>query len=256
MNTRMPALFIGHGSPMNTIEDNDFRRYWQGLGKRLPKARAILCISAHWETLGLAITASQSPATIHDFYGFPKALFDVQYPAPGNPELAKQIADLMGNEKVHLDSERGLDHGAWSVLQPMYPSAEIPVLQLSLDRSRSAAAHYELAKKLRPLREQGVLIIGSGNIVHNLRVFNFEQTKPYDWATMFDLMVKNCILQKDHAALCNYAGFGQMAGLSIPTAEHYLPLLYVLALQQESDSLEFFNEEVMSSISMRSLQIG
>lgn len=256
MNTRMPALFIGHGSPMNTIEDNDFRLYWQGLGKRLPKARAILCISAHWETLGLAITASQSPSTIHDFYGFPKALFDVQYPAPGDPELARQIADLMVGEKVHLDTERGLDHGAWSVLQPMYPLADIPVLQLSLDRTRNAASHYELAKKLRPLREQGVLIIGSGNIVHNLRVFNFEQTKPYDWATMFDLMVKNCILQKDHAALCNYSSFGQMAELSIPTAEHYLPMLYVLAQQQENDSLEFFNEEVMSSISMRSLQIG
>ncbi len=256
MNPLMPALFIGHGSPMNTIEDNDFRRSWQELGKKLPAAKAILCISAHWETMGVAITASQSPATIHDFYGFPKALFDVQYPAPGSPELAKQIAGLLEDEKIHLDIERGLDHGAWSVLQPMYPSADIPVLQLSLDRTRSAIAHYEFAKKLRPLREQGVLIIGSGNIVHNLRVFNFEQTQPYDWATVFDQMVKNCILQKDHAALCNYPLFGQMAALSIPTAEHYLPLLYILALQQDDDALEFFNEEVMSSISMRSLQIG
>jgi len=256
MSTRMPALFIGHGSPMNTIEDNDFRRSWQELGKTLPRAKAILCISAHWETMGVAITASQSSDTIHDFYGFPKALFDVQYPSPGSPELALHIADLLDGEKVHLDTERGLDHGAWSVLQPMYPAAEIPVLQLSLDRTRSAAAHYELAKKLKPLREQGVLIIGSGNIVHNLRVFNFEQTKPYDWATVFDQMVKNCILQKDHAALCNYPLFGQMAALSIPTAEHYLPLLYILALQQDGDSLEFFNEEVMSSISMRSLQIA
>jgi len=256
MSTRMPALFIGHGSPMNTIEDNDFRRSWQELGKTLPRAKAILCISAHWETMGVAITASQSSDTIHDFYGFPKALFDVQYPAPGSPELALHIADLLDGENVHLDTERGLDHGAWSVLQPMYPAAEIPVLQLSLDRTRSAAAHYELAKKLKPLREQGVLIIGSGNIVHNLRVFNFEQTKPYDWATVFDQMVKNCILQKDHAALCNYPLFGQMAALSIPTAEHYLPLLYILALQQDGDSLEFFNEEVMSSISMRSLQIA
>lgn len=256
MNPLMPALFIGHGSPMNTIEDNVFRRSWQDLGKTLPNAKAILCVSAHWETMGIGVTASLAPNTIHDFYGFPKALFDIRYPAPGNPELARQIADLLGNDLVHLDADRGLDHGAWSVLQPMYPAAEIPVLQLSLDRTRNGAAHYELAKKLRPLREQGVLIIGSGNIVHNLRVFNFEQTRPYDWATVFDQMVKNCIVQKDHAALCNYSVFGEMAALSIPTAEHYLPLLYILALQLDDDELSFFNEDVMSSISMRSLKIG
>ncbi|MGH8051989.1 MAG: 4,5-DOPA dioxygenase extradiol [Arenimonas sp.] len=256
MNQRMPALFIGHGSPMNTIEDNAFRRSWQELGNTLPKAKAIVCVSAHWETMGIAVTASPAPETIHDFYGFPQALFDVQYPSSGNPELAKQIADLLGEEIVHLDAERGLDHGAWSVLQPMYPSADIPVLQLSLDRTRDAASHYELAKKLRLLREQGVLILGSGNIVHNLRVFNFQQTQTYDWATVFDQMVKNCILQKDHVALCNYSSFGEMAALSIPTAEHYLPLLYVLAQQQDDENLTFFNEDVMSSISMRSLQIG
>jgi len=256
MNSLMPALFIGHGSPMNTIEDNAFRQSWQQLGRTLPKAKAILCISAHWETMGIGITASPTPNTIHDFYGFPKSLFDIQYLAPGHPELAKQIADLLGEEIVHLDFERGLDHGAWSVLQPMYPAADIPVLQLSLDRTRSATSHYKLAQKLRPLREQGILIIGSGNIVHNLRVFNVEQTLPYDWATVFDQMVKNWILQKNHAALCNYSGFGQLATLSIPTAEHYLPLLYVLAQQQDDESLRFFNEELMSSISMRSLQIG
>lgn len=252
----MPTLFIGHGSPMNTIEDNDFSRSWLKLGHSLPKPKAILCISAHWETMGVSVTAGANPETIHDFYGFPKALFDVQYPAPGSPELAKQIANLMNGEKIYLDVARGLDHGAWSVLHPMYPAADIPVLQLSLDRTRSAEAHYELAKKLRPLREQGVLIIGSGNIVHNLRVFDFEQTKPYDWATVFDQMVKNCILQKDHAALCNYSLFGQMAALSIPTAEHYLPLLYVLALQRDDDQLDFFNEQVLSSISMSSFKIG
>ncbi|MEO8002950.1 MAG: 4,5-DOPA dioxygenase extradiol [Arenimonas sp.] len=256
MSALMPALFIGHGSPMNTIEDNEFSRSWLKLGQTLPKPKAILCISAHWETMGASVTASPNPETIHDFYGFPKALFDVQYPAPGSPELANQIANLMNGEKINLDMERGLDHGTWSVLHPMYPAADIPVLQLSLDRTRSTEAHYELAKKLRPLREQGVLIIGSGNIVHNLRVFDFEQTKPYDWATVFDQMVKNCILQKDHAALCNYPLFGQMAALSIPTAEHYLPLLYALAQQQDDDSLVFFNEEVLSSISMRSLRIG
>ena len=256
MNPLMPALFIGHGSPMNAIENNGFYRSWQELGTALPKPRAILCISAHWETMGVSVTASDSPDTIHDFYGFPKALFDVQYPAPGSPELAQQIVELLHPEIAHLDTERGLDHGAWSVLQPMYPSADIPVLQLSLDRTRNAQSHYELAKKLQPLREQGVLIVGSGNIVHNLRVFNFNETRAYDWASAFDQTVMNCILQKDHAALCDYSKFGQMAALSIPTAEHYLPLMYVLAQQQDGEPLRFFNPEVMSSISMRSLQIG
>jgi 4,5-DOPA dioxygenase extradiol len=256
MDSKMPALFIGHGSPMNTIEDNRFRQSWQALSNTLPKAKAILCISAHWETLGVGVTVSLAPNTIHDFYGFPQALFDVQYPAPGSPELAQHIANLLGSDLVHLDSERGFDHGAWSVLQPMYPAADIPVLQLSLDRTRNAASHYELAKKLRPLREQGVLIMGSGNIVHNLRAFDFQQPKAYDWAVAFDQRVRDCIVQKDHAALCHYSSFGQMAALSIPTAEHYLPLLYVLAQQQDDDGLKFFNEEVLSSISMRSLQIG
>ena len=256
MNPLMPALFLGHGSPMNAIEDNVFSRSWQALGSSLPRPRAILCISAHWETLGVSVTASNSPDTIHDFYGFPKALFDVQYRAPGNRELAQKIVDLLQPEIVHLDTERGLDHGAWSVLQPMYSAADIPVLQLSLDRTRNAQSHYALAKKLRPLREQGILIVGSGNIVHNLRVFDFNETRAYDWANAFDQTVMNCISQKDHAALCDYSKFGPMAALSIPTAEHYLPLLYVLAQQQDNESLKFFNEEVMSSISMRSLQIG
>jgi len=256
MSALMPALFIGHGSPMNTIEDNEFSRSWLKLGQSLPRPKAIVCISAHWETMGVSVTASPKPETIHDFYGFPKALFDVRYPAPGSAELARHIAELLSGENVHRDSERGFDHGSWSVLYPMYPAADIPLLQLSLDRTKNAAAHYELAKKLGPLREQGVLIIGSGNIVHNLRVFNFNEHRPYDWATVFDQTVMHCILQKDHASLCNYPALGQAAALSIPTAEHYLPLLYVLAQQREEDSLEFFNEVVMSSISMRSLQIG
>ena len=256
MNALMPALFIGHGSPMNAIENNAFYRSWQELGTALPKPRAILCISAHWETMGIAVTASEWPETIHDFYGFPKALFDVQYPAPGSPELAQQIVDLLHPQFVQLDTERGLDHGAWSVLQAMYPAADIPVLQLSLDRTLNAPSHYELAKKLQPLREQGVLIVGSGNIVHNLRVFNFNETQAYDWTSAFDQTVVDHIVQKNHAALCDYSKFGQMAALSIPTAEHYLPLLYVLAQQQDGDSSRFFNEEVMSAISMRCLQIG
>ena len=256
MNPLMPALFIGHGSPMNAIEDNVFFRSWREIVTFLPKPRAILCISAHWETMGAAVTASEWPETIHDFYGFPKALFDVQYPAPGSPELAQQIVDLLHPQFVQLDTERGLDHGAWSVLQAMYPAADIPVLQLSLDRTQSAPSHYEHAKKLQPLREQGVLIVGSGNIVHNLQVFNFNETQTYDWAIAFDQTVMNCILQRDHAALCDYSKFGQMAALSIPTAEHYLPLLYALAQQQDGEPLRFFNPGVVSSISMRSLQIG
>ena len=256
MSSTMPALFIGHGSPMNTIEDNEFSRSWLKLGQTLPKPKAILCISAHWETIGVSVTASQCPDTIHDFYGFPKALFDVQYPAPGDMELARKIAELLADDNVQQDSERGFDHGSWSVLYPMYPDADIPLVQLSLDRTKNAAEHYELAKKLRPLREQGVLIIGSGNIVHNLRAFNFHEPKPYDWATVFDRTVMHCILQREHASLCNFSSFGQMAALSIPTAEHYLPMLYVLAQQQDQDSLKFFNEVVMSSIGMRSFQIG
>jgi 4,5-DOPA dioxygenase extradiol len=256
MTALMPALFIGHGSPMNAIEDNAFRRSWQALGLGLPTPKAILCISAHWETHGIGLSSSPQPSTIHDFYGFPKALFDVQYPAPGSPELATRIADLLDEENIALDPERGFDHGVWSVLQPMYPKANIPIVQLSLDATRNAASHYQLAKKLQALREQGVLIIGSGNVIHNLRALNFSNQQPYDWANNFDQMVKHCILQKDHSALCHYENFGHMAALSIPTAEHYLPLLYVLAQQHDDETVQFFNETVLSSISMRSLQIG
>jgi 4,5-DOPA dioxygenase extradiol len=256
MSLRMPCLFVGHGSPMNAIEDNPFRRSWQHLGQHLPTPKAILCISAHWETPGIWITSSPQARTIHDFQGFPKALFDMQYPAPGSPELVNNIMNLLRTEKVDIDPERGLDHGVWGVLQPMYPEASIPIVQLSLDTTRNAKAHYELAKKLQPLREQGVLIIGSGNIVHNLRTLNFRDLQPYDWADSFDQMVKQSIEQKNHDALCNYENFGLMAALSIPTVEHYLPLLYVLAQQHDDDKLNFFNETVLSSISMRSLQIG
>jgi 4,5-DOPA dioxygenase extradiol len=252
----MPTIFIGHGSPMNAIEDNAFRRSWQNLGQRLPTPKAILCISAHWETRGIAISTSPKPGTIHDFYGFPKALFDVQYPAPGSPELANEIADLLADKAVYFDPERGFDHGVWSVLQPMYPQANIPIVQLSLDTARNAASHYELARKLQPLREQGILVIGSGNIVHNLRAFNSNDLQPYEWANSFDHTVKQCILQKEHSALCHYENFGEMTALSIPSAEHYLPLLYVLAQQRDGDAVSFFNETVLSSISMRSVHIG
>ena len=252
----MPVLFLGHGSPMNAIEDNVFRRAWQALGKRLPKPRAILCISAHWETRGIYISAGEQPETIHDFHGFPKALFDVRYPAPGSPALARRVAELFDGERVHLDPARGLDHGAWGVLQPMYPDADIPVVQLSLSILKPGAWHYDLAKALAPLRDEGLLVVGSGNIVHNLRMFRFNNPAPYDWALRFDEDIAGRISEGHHEGLLGYETLGPDALLSIPTPEHYLPLLYVLALQRPEDEVAFFNEDVIGSISMRSLQLG
>ena len=252
----MPVLFLGHGSPMNAIEDNGFCRAWQALGKRLPKPRAILCISAHWETRGIYVSASEQPETIHDFHGFPKALFDVRYPAPGSPALARRVADLLSGERVHLDPARGLDHGAWGVLQPIYPDADIPVVQLSLSILKPGAWHYDLAKALAPLRDEDVLVVGSGNIVHNLRMFRFNNPAPYDWALRFDEDIAERIAEGHHEGLLGYETLGPDALLSIPTPEHYLPLLYVLALQRPEDEVAFFNEDVIGSISMRSLQLG
>jgi len=252
----MPVVFIGHGSPMNAIEDNAFRREWQSLGRRLPRPTAILCISAHWETRGVYVGASEQPDTIHDFNGFPKALFDVQYRAPGSPELAHRVADLLDGTRVHLDANRGLDHGAWSVLTPMYPDADIPVVQLSLSGLQPGAWHYDLARDLAPLRDEGVLVIGSGNIVHNLRLFRHNDPTPKDWALRFDEEVAERIADGHHEGLLGYETLGPDALLSIPTPEHYLPLLYVLALQREGESVTFFNSAVTSAISMRSLVIG
>jgi len=253
---KMPVIFLGHGSPMNAIEDNDFRRSWQALGKRLPRPKAILCISAHWETRGVYVTASEHPETIHDFYGFPKALFDVHYRAPGSPALAHRVAELLTGVRVHQDAGRGLDHGVWSVLGPMYPEADIPVVQLSLSILQPGAWHYDLAKALVPLREEGVLIVGSGNIVHNLRLFRFNDPKPLDWAVRFDEDIAERISQRHHEGLLGYETLGPDALLSIPTPEHYLPLLYVLALQNDDDAVSFFNEQVLGSIAMRSVVIG
>ncbi|MFT3807585.1 4,5-DOPA dioxygenase extradiol [Arenimonas sp.] len=252
---KLPVLFLGHGSPMNAIEDNAWRRSWQALGKRLPRPRAILCISAHWETEGPRLTSSPQPDTIHDFYGFPKPLFDMRYPAPGSPSLAQRAQALLG-QQASLDEHRGLDHGAWAVLEPMYPAADIPVVQLGLDTRQPGEWHYRLATKLAPLRDEGVLIVGSGNIVHNLRVFRFQDAKPYDWAQRFDEAVAQRIRERAHQDLRDYSRLGADASLSIPTPEHYLPLLYALALQEPGETAAFFNEEVQSSISMRSVLIG
>ena len=256
MKNKMPVLFIGHGSPMNAIEDNEFSRGWKLLSKELPKPKAILCISAHWETNSVHVMASPQPETIHDFGGFPKALFDVRYNAPGSPDLAQRIANLVKITPVKLDNEWGLDHGSWSVLLPMYPNADIPVAQLSLDRTQPASFHYNLAKELAPLRDEGVLIIGSGDIVHNLRLFNFNASSSYDWAARFNDVVKEHIMSGNHAPLIDYKSFGQDADFSVPTPEHYLPLLYTLGLQEPGEQVSFFNDIVISSISMTSFIVG
>ena len=250
---RMPALFLGHGSPMNAIEDNEFHRGWRALGQRLPRPRAVLCVSAHWETRGVYAGATASPGTIHDFHGFPQALFDAQYRAPGDPALARRAAELAGAQQ---DPDRGLDHGAWGVLIAMYPDADVPVVQLSLDTSKPGAFHYALAQKLAPLRDEGILVIGSGNIVHNLGVWRPGDGRPYDWALRFDTEVRKRIDAGDHQSLADYPALGMDARMSIPTPEHYLPLLYVLALQEKGEAPAYMHNKVMTSISMTSVLIG
>jgi len=256
MSLPMPVLFLGHGSPMNAIEDNAYRRSWAELGKRLRRPESILCVSAHWETRGVYVTGSEHPDTIHDFNGFPRALFDVRYPAPGSPALARRVADLLDPVRVHIDAQRGLDHGACGVLQPMFPEADIPVVQLSLSVLQPGAWHYDLARELAPLRDEGVLVVASGNIVHNLRLFRYNDPAPLDWAQRFDEDVAEHIATGHHDGLLGYETLGSDALLAIPTPEHYLPLLYVLALQRDGEPVEFFNDEVRSAISMRSVLIG
>ena len=252
----MPALFIGHGNPMNAIEDTEFSRAWAAVAQSLPQPKAVLCISAHWETAGTRVTAMEQPKTIHDFYGFPPALFDKRYPAPGSPDLARVTQKMMREAHVELDLEWGLDHGAWSVLCRMYPRADLPVVQLSLDQRKQPASHYELGRELRGLRKKGVLIIGSGNIVHNLREMAWED-KAYDWALKFDAKMKDLILAGDHKAIINYTKLGRSARLAVPTPEHYLPLLYVLGAQEKAESLKFFADKVtLGSMSMRSVKLG
>jgi 4,5-DOPA dioxygenase extradiol len=254
--TLLPVLFIGHGSPMNAIEDNEFSRAWVDAGKILPIPKAILSISAHWETQGTQVTAMDKPRTIYDFYGFPTELYSQTYPAPGNPQLARDIQDLIGNEGISLDATWGLDHGTWSVLKRLFPNADVPVLQLSLDVMRNAQAHYDLGRKLLPLREKGVLILGSGNIVHNLRIVVFED-KAYPWALEFDEKVKKWILDENHEPIIHYEKQGRSAELAINSAEHFKPLLYVLGAKMEGEPVSFFGEKVWGgSISMRSLRIG
>jgi 4,5-DOPA dioxygenase extradiol len=255
---KMPVLFVGHGSPMNAIEINEFTESWQSLAGNLPEPNAILCISAHWETKGTLVTAMQKPQTIHDFGGFPQALFDVQYPAPGNPDLAKETKSLITSNLIGLDEQWGLDHGAWSVIKVMYPEADIPVIQLSLDYLQGPQYHYDLAKQLASLRNKGVLIIGSGNMVHNLRNLDWNsQDTGFDWALEANAKFRKLILDNDHQKLINYRNLGREVELAVPTPEHYLPLLYSLALKSENEALSFFNDKIiMGSLAMTSVRIG
>ncbi len=253
---RMPALFVGHGNPMNAIDRNEFFRGWHEIAHRLPKPASVLCISAHWETEGAWVTASEQPPTIHDFYGFPKALYDVRYPAPGSPALAARVAALVSSERVQQDPGRGLDHGTWSVLSAMYPAADVPVVQLGIDTRREGSHHYAIGRQLAQLRDENVLVMGSGNMVHNLQLFSFHDPKPMAWAERCDEELRRRIAAGEHEALVNYDSLGADARLAVPTPEHYYPLLYVLALQQEREAAEFFNARVVSSLSMTSVLIG
>ncbi len=254
----MPLLFVGHGSPMNAIEENEFSKGWKAAGNELPKPKAILCISAHWETRGTFVTAMKHPKTIHDFYGFPQELSEVEYPAPGDPQLAKETKEAVKHTDVEFDNQWGLDHGCWSVLKHLYPAADKPVIQLSMDYTKPAQWHYELAQELAVLRKKGVLIIGSGNMVHNLRLIDWRHPSgAFDWAEEMSETFKKFILDGNSKQLINYTSLGQSASLAIPTPEHFLPLLYILGLREKQEAVTIFNDKtVMGSISMTSLKIG
>jgi 4,5-DOPA dioxygenase extradiol len=258
---KMPVLFIGHGSPMNAIEENEFVDGWRTIGKSLPKPNAIVCVSAHWETNGTFVTAMERPKTIHDFGGFPKELYAVEYPAPGSPALAQETTRLFKQTHVGLDERWGLDHGCWSVVKHLYPNADIPVIEMSLDYSLTPQAHYDLARDLSSLREKGVLIIGSGNMVHNLRMLAWEKLEEpgfgFDWALEANEKMTRFIMEGDHRSLINYQSQGNAFRLAVPTPDHFLPLLYALALKEERDSVSLFNSKaVAGSLTMTSLIIN
>lgn len=257
----MPVLFVGHGSPMNGIEDNEFSRTWSKLAKEIPTPVAVLVVSAHWLSRGTRITAMDFPQTIHDFGGFPQELFEVQYNAPGNPAFAKETASLLASTDVALDHDWGLDHGAWTIIRHMYPEANIPVIQLSIDYTKGAQYHYDLAKELYSLRKKGVLIIGSGNMVHNLRMVAWDKLNEtaygYDWALQMNSTFKELIGNGHHDKLIDFEKLGKEALLSIPTPEHYWPLLYTLGLKGSKDNVSFFNDKAVGgSLTMTSVKLG
>ena len=258
---KMPVLFLGHGSPMNAIEENQFVQGFRNISREIPKPNAILCISAHWFTNGTFVTAMLNPKTIHDFYGFPKELFEVNYPAPGSPELARETAELLFPEIEEEDHSWGLDHGAWSVIRHLYPNAEIPVIQLSIDYNKPPQYHFDLAKKLQKLREKGILIIGSGNIVHNLRMIDWKNINTvgagWDWAVEAREKTNNWLLDGNFQNLIDYQRQGVALQTAVPSPDHYLPLIYSLGLKEKSENLSLFNDELIGgSLSMTSMRIG
>ena len=255
----LPAIFFGHGNPMNALAENAYTAGWRSLGVETPRPRAILSISAHWFVPGTGATVSTAPRTIHDFGGFPRELYQVQYPAPGDPDLARRVQTLLQPLPVQLDNSWGLDHGTWSVLRHVYPRADIPVVQLSIDEGKPAAFHFDVGRKLAPLREEGILIVGSGNLVHNLHAYAWGRhaPDPYDWAIHFEDRARGLMLAGDTKPLVDYETLGREAMLSIPTPDHYLPLLYVLGARQSGDAITFPVEGVDGgSISMLSVQVG
>jgi len=259
MSDRMPALFLGHGNPMHALARNAYTEAWSALGRSIPRPRAVLCVSAHWYAHGTAVAVSPAPRTIHDFGGFPPELYRVQYPAPGDPDLARRAAALLAPLDVALDPDYGLDHGAWCLLRHLYPDASVPVVQLSLDRTQPAPVHYDLGRRLASLRDENVLLLGSGNLVHNLRAYAWGNpaAPPYDWAERFERDVRARILARDHEPLIDYSSLGRDAALSIPTPDHYLPLLYVLGASRPDDAVAFPVEGCEGgSISMLAVRFG
>ncbi len=258
---RMPALFVGHGNPMNAIEDNIFTRGFESIAKELPRPNAILCISAHWETRGTFVTAMKQPETIHDFGGFPSRLYEVQYPAPGSPELALAIQQGITSTSVNLTNEWGLDHGCWTVAKFLFPEADIPIIEMSIDYSKPAAFHYQLGKELSALRRKGVIIIGSGNSIHNLRMVDWSNMDTvdsgYDWAIGVNERIRQFITEGDHQSLVNFDKLGKEFKLAIPTPEHFIPLLYTLALQEKDEIPYIFNDHLVAgSLNMMSVKLG
>jgi 4,5-DOPA dioxygenase extradiol len=259
MTDTMPAVFFGHGNPMNAIMHNAWTDGWTAIGAAIPRPRAILCVSAHWYLPATLVTAMQSPRTIHDFGGFPPALYEVQYPAPGDPELARRVQELLAPVNVELDHHWGLDHGAWSVLCHLFPQADLPVIQLSIDETQPGWFHYELGKRLSPLRDEGVLVIGSGNLVHNLHTYAWgrHMPEPYEWAVRFEKQAREFLLAGEHAPLVEYEMLGRDAMLSAPTPDHYLPLLYIMGIRREGEPVSFPVEGVDGgSISMLTVKFG
>ena len=259
MADRMPAIFFGHGNPMNALQRNEWTEGWAAVGAAIPRPRAVLCVSAHWYLPGTLVTAQERPRTIHDFGGFPRELYGVQYPAPGDPQLAGRVRELLTPVPVGLDDRWGLDHGTWSVLCHVFPQADVPVVQLSIDETQPAEFHYELAKRLAPLRDEGVLVVGSGNLVHNLHAYAWGRyvAEPLDWAVRFETRARELLLAGDHAPLVGYEGLGRDATLSAPTPDHYLPLLYVMAVRREGEQVSFPVEGVDGgSVSMLTVRFG